>query len=298
MLNQNIFKYGALITLMIVVMLHSCAPADGEFQGHEYMPDMKHSIAYEANYYNYYSLNTWGTEDEYHKFVGPRKPVEGTLPRGYAGIPEEKLQEGMTWEAKAQPAVDLNGYVPYYYGDSEDERTRASNEITQNPIPITQSGLELGEELYNINCGICHGEKGDGLGYLVRDDGGVYPAAPANFLLDTFLKSTPGRYYHSIMYGKNVMGAYKDKLNYRERWEVIHWIRALQAKEQGKEYNAEDNTLNDFAQPIAMVEGHGMNDTDTTSMEMDGDQHDMEDGMHQQDEESHSGEASHNDESH
>ena len=70
-----------------------------------------------------------------------------------------------------------------------------------------------------------------GLGYLVREDGGVYPAQPANFLLEEFVQASEGRYYHSIMYGKNVMGGYADKLSYEERWQVIHYIRSLQAKE-------------------------------------------------------------------
>ena len=100
--------------------------------------------------------------------------------------------------------------------------------------------------LYDVNCGICHGEKGDGLGYLVSDENKnvKYPAAPANFLQDTFYNSTNGRFYHAIMYGLNVMGAYADKLDFEERWQVIHYIRSLQAKEKKLEYTAEANTLN------------------------------------------------------
>ena len=112
-------------------------------------------------------------------------------------------------------------------------------------------------------CGICHGEKGDGLGYLVRDDGGKYPAAPANFLLEEHLSASNGRYYHAIMYGKNVMGAYKDKLSYEERWNVIHYIRSMQAKELKVEYNQMANTLNTVDRPageivsVEMQDGHG-----------------------------------------
>jgi hypothetical protein len=39
-----------------------------------------------------------------------------------------------------------------------------------------------------------------------------------------------GRYYFAIMYGKNVMGGYADKLSYEERWHVINYIRSLQKK--------------------------------------------------------------------
>ena len=51
------------------------------------------------------------------------------------------------------------------------------------------------------------------------------------------------------MYGKNVMGSYADKLSYEERWQVIHYIRALQAKDRKLAYNQEENTLNAVGVP-------------------------------------------------
>ncbi|MBK8403611.1 MAG: cytochrome c [Saprospiraceae bacterium] len=103
--------------------------------------------------------------------------------------------------------------------------------------------MEKGKANYDIYCSICHGAKGDGAGYLVRDDGGVYPAQPANFLKDEFIASNEGRYYHSIMYGLNVMGGYSDKLSYEERWEVIHYIRSLQAASKNLKYSESENTF-------------------------------------------------------
>jgi mono/diheme cytochrome c family protein len=158
-------------------------------------------------------------------------------------------------------AFTPNGSVPYYYANTEEERVRATKEITQNPFPITEASLAHGKELYNIYCGICHGEKGDGRGYLVRDEdpakgivAGVYPAAPANFLLDTFIRGNVGRLYHGIMYGKNVMGSYADKLSYKERWEVIHYIRAMEAQSKKLEYSATANTFNTEATPWLAME--------------------------------------------
>ncbi len=247
-----------------LLFLASCAQPDADSPGSEYMPDMGHSIAYEANYYDYYYFNTWGSENEYYKFAQPRKPVNGTIPRGYAGV---YYANG----AKAQLAVmnhldgktstneikvPKNGAVPYYYADTEEDRARASADIINNPFPITDDGLARGKELYNIMCGICHGEKGDGNGYLVRDaaEGGKYPAQPANFLNEEFSAASNGRYYHAIMYGLNVMGGYADKISYEERWQVIHWIRALQAKDKKLVYNEQLNTLNKIAIPAASIE--------------------------------------------
>lgn len=73
-------------------------------------------------------------------------------------------------------------------------------------------------------------------GYLVRDDG-KYPAQPAILVSDEFIAASNGRFYHAIMHGKNVMGAYSDKLSYKERWEVIQYIRSLQAQAKGLKYD-------------------------------------------------------------
>jgi hypothetical protein len=51
------------------------------------------------------------------------------------------------------------------------------------------------------------------------------------------------------MYGKNLMGAYKDKLSYEERWQVIHYVRSLQAKDKGLVYSQLENTLNTIDRP-------------------------------------------------
>ncbi|HMG14402.1 MAG TPA: cytochrome c, partial [Saprospiraceae bacterium] len=132
------------------------------------------------------------------------------------------------------------------------ERTRAMKEITKNPFPITPNALERGKDLFVIYCGICHGEKGDGAGYLVRDNGGKYPAQPANFVSDPFITSSEGRYYHAIMHGKNTMGSYADKLSYEERWDVIHYIRSLQSGVKSLVYNENENTFNN-AVPMAKI---------------------------------------------
>lgn len=256
-------------------MLSSCSTPDRNNPGTEYMPDMYHSIAYEANLNDYYYYNTWGTEKEYTKLAQPRKPVAGTIARGYVAPVDKKFVDGSATTNAI--AVPVNGSVPYYYEDTEEERTRAMKEIIKNPFPITEAGLKSGEELYNTFCGICHGKKGDGNGWLVdeKNTNQVYPAQPANFLSELFLEvgNTNGRYYHSIMYGKNVMGAYADKISYEERWNVIHWIRALQAKATDKEYNEMINTLNDIDVPYAQAKQITATMNNGTAMHSGGSHH-------------------------
>jgi mono/diheme cytochrome c family protein len=238
-------KYATLC--MLVAMFFACQQPGGNTTGSEYMPDMAHSVAYEANYYKYYYHNTWGTEDEYYKYAKPREPVAGTIPRGFAGEALSGKKNPLRHEVLS---IRKNGSVPFYYGSSEEGRAAAMSEVINNPYPITDSGLARGKELYEIFCGICHGSKGDGAGYLVRDDGGKYPVQPANLLLPEYVSASNGQYYHTIMHGKGKMGAYKDKIGYEERWQVLHYIRSLQAKELKLDYNQLSNTLNDVEIPV------------------------------------------------
>nr|MBS0037386.1 c-type cytochrome [Saprospiraceae bacterium] len=239
---RNILLY----FICTVFIFSSCKRAGGDHPGLEYVPDMVHSVSYEANYYNYYGLNTWGGEAEYYQFVLPRKPVDGSIPLGAVGMSMAGEEEADEIRNRLQ-GISMSGSVPYYYENTEEDRQRAMDEITQNPFPITKAGLAKGKNLYDIYCGICHGSTGDGNGFLVREDGGVYPAQPTSFLTQELVGASEGRFYHSIMHGRNVMGPYNDKLSFEERWQVIHYIRSLQAEEFELAYNEEENTLSEFS---------------------------------------------------
>jgi cytochrome c553 len=275
-----------------MLSLQSCQQAGVNNTGSEYMPDMGHSVAYEANYYNYYYNNTWGSEEEYYQFAKPKLPVSGTVPRRGNG-------NGFN--------LPVQGSVPYYYENTEDERARAIAEVIDNPLPITEAGLAEGKKLYIVFCATCHGEKGDGNGYLVRD-GGAYPAQPANFLLEEHSAASNGRYYHSIMHGKNVMGGYSDKISYEERWNVIHYIRSLQAKELKLIYSQIENTLNTVDKPAganymaASMDSHGVELAhEDNHHHIDGEVHGGHEDNHNDQEggdDNHEGDHDHGDEGH
>ncbi|MEL6721044.1 MAG: cytochrome c [Bacteroidota bacterium] len=274
-----------VLAFSLAVLLYSCQNATINQTGSEYMPDMAHSAAVEANTYNFYFANTWDDESvlPLSETSKARKPVKGTVPRSI-GDPDRVLDEGV---------VSPYGSVPYHYEDSEDGRALATAEIVENPFPISEAGLAKGKQLYITFCATCHGsggKNGDGI-YA----SGIYPLAPANLVGDsTVAYSSPGRYYHAIMYGKNAMGAYKDKLSYEERWQVIHFIRSLQAKEYEATYDEVANTLNAYATPneawLAMKAAEEVvEDEETHSAE--GEAH--SDDNHSHDDHSHGDDHSH-----
>jgi mono/diheme cytochrome c family protein len=81
--------------------------------------------------------------------------------------------------------------------------------------------------LYNINCAICHGEKGLGNGPISTSGkiGGI-----ANLTLQQYIDMADGTMFHSLTYGRNLMGSYASQLDRKQRWMIVKYIRSLQPK--------------------------------------------------------------------
>ncbi|MNE70072.1 hypothetical protein D3C80_1658380 [compost metagenome] len=88
--------------------------------------------------------------------------------------------------------------------------------------------------MYNIYCGVCHGDKLDGNGPLYKDGSGPFAAAPANLKGGpAYLTMSIGKMYYAIVYGKNMMGSYASQLNVKQRWQVLAYIKQVQSKNGG-----------------------------------------------------------------
>lgn len=255
--------------VVLIGSAYSCQQAGGNKTGSEFIPDMTHSVAYEANVLTNYSLNTWDKESVRSRWElsQPRVPVSGTVPRGYAAIGNYDLRFPSAVEAVLQTAQKLqkndgrtvyqpNGHVPYFYAATEEGRLEAIAKVRYNPFPITTEGIARGQQLFTIYCAICHGDKGDGNGYIVTGPQSKYLAQPANLMNPQFINDSNGRLYHAIVYGRNLMGSHADKLSFEERWQVIHYLRQLQAKSIKVNYNEDVNELNpEFGVPYKQVKG-------------------------------------------
>lgn len=276
-----------VMALSLAVVLVACAAPEGNTPGSEYMPDMAHSVAKEANLLDDYYYNTWNKRSSVslYELTTLNEPVKGTIPRGYTGGNRHSDTDSPIKNAMSLP---MNGHVPYHFENSPEGREAAIAQLLDNPFPITEKGLAQGKKMYEIYCGLCHGNEGNGLGYLYDDEANPnarYPLAPANFMTDQFYQASNGRLYHAIYYGYNAMGSYADKISYEERWQVIHYIRSLQAAKLGFEYNEEANTFNAaFGTPAAMVSTgashentHSLDNESTTAHEGDAGHHSSDD---------------------
>ena len=179
-----------------------------------YMPDMYTSRAVES--YPNLDPKLFTENDTFagNKIYYDRKPVLGTVKRGQMGA----------------------------YRGTNDSMGIAEATAYLNPLPDsmeTKFEKTEGERIYKIYCGICHGEKLDGMGPLIAS--GKWAGAAANLMdLTKFGRTVyaDGRVFHSITYGKNSMGGYASQLNNKQRWMIVNYIRTKQAVKEKEELAA------------------------------------------------------------
>lgn len=176
--------------------------------GRVYMPDMSYSRALET-----YAKpdSTKFTSDLAElgegKIYYTANPVAGTMARG------------------DEPPF------PYAMDKVGDSTQYVASKQYQNPLPaLTVPEMKEAERLYLVNCGVCHGMKLDGNGPLYKDGNGPFPSKPATLVGDAKYEAMPeGQMFFSITYGKNAMGSYASQISSKQRWMIIHYIKAQQA---------------------------------------------------------------------
>ena len=176
-----------ILAVAVVLVAVSCKKDTAP--NYQFMPNMYESVGYE----------TYSESAAFKNGVEAQLPVAGTIARGFVPFDIENSTEGYEL-AKANLV---------------------------SPLDSTQVDLERGKALYDIYCGICHGNKGDGQGNLVKREKilGIPNYADREI--------TAGSIYHTIYYGKNAMGSYKNLLSEEERWQVVAYVLDLKQKLDG-----------------------------------------------------------------
>ena len=191
----------AVLITAIIVTITSC---DNKREpGRVYMPDMAYSRAYES-YAEHDSTFTTDINDKGGKLIFYNNiPAAGTIKRG----------ELFPYTLPNTP----EGY--------------AQSATVKNPVDsLSVADMAEAGRLFNINCAICHGEKAAGNGPISTSGkiGGI-----ANLTLPAYVSMADGTMFHSITYGKNLMGSYASQVDRKQRWMIIKYIRTLQPKAAG-----------------------------------------------------------------
>ncbi|KIC91104.1 cytochrome c [Flavihumibacter sp. ZG627] len=150
--------------------------------------------------------------------------------------PRELQAEGINYNARpVAGTISRSADVIYQHLADTTGRYITSSSL-RNPLPYldTLQTVEA-ERLYLINCGICHGTKLDGNGPLYKGGDGPYAAKPATLVGDPLYEAmSEGTMFYSITYGRNLMGSYATHLTPKQRWEVVHYIKAKQREAKGE----------------------------------------------------------------
>lgn len=199
----------ALGTALTTVLLMASCSGDPNSPGREYMPDMYRSPAIEA-YVDY-------GQDPYHysnalaleqrERPSARKPAPGTIP--FVDDPDAAFFAH-----------------PYPYPNTPEGYEQAGREL-RSPFAMTPTTVEQGKAIYEKFCIHCHGPKGEGNGTVVERSNGKYP--PPNSYSGPLKDLPEGKMYHTVTYGKGMMGSHASQLDKRERWLVVHYVKYLQA---------------------------------------------------------------------
>jgi mono/diheme cytochrome c family protein len=91
-----------------------------------------------------------------------------------------------------------------------------------NPVAMDQRSLASGHRYYQINCAVCHGTTGLGDGPAVQ-----FGMVGINIVGDITRARSDGYMWGIIRNGRGLMPNY-NRIEERDRWDVVNYVRALQ----------------------------------------------------------------------
>jgi mono/diheme cytochrome c family protein len=96
-----------------------------------------------------------------------------------------------------------------------------------NPVASDQRSLANGHRYYQINCAVCHGNTGAGDGPAVQ-----FGMVGINVVGDITRARSDGYLWGIIRNGRGLMPNY-NRIEERDRWDVVNYVRALQQELPG-----------------------------------------------------------------
>jgi mono/diheme cytochrome c family protein len=181
----------ALAAASGILLLGTSCDRTRNDKGYEYFPDMAHSLAYET-----YAVNPAMADSN-----AMRLPAENTIPREM---------------------------MPYAYPATPEGRLQAAAELV-NPLEANPENIKRGKEQFTIFCQGCHGELGNGEGYLFTS--GRFAIKPASLISEKMMAMPDGDIFHVISVGFNTMGAHGHMIRPEDRWKIALYVKnELQSK--------------------------------------------------------------------
>jgi mono/diheme cytochrome c family protein len=98
-----------------------------------------------------------------------------------------------------------------------------ADQPASDPVPATADSLQRGGILFNINCAMCHGPDGNGMGNL----SGYFAPPPADLTSDRVQALSDQQIFLVLTRGWGIMPSMAENLSPVERWDVVDHVRSL-----------------------------------------------------------------------
>lgn len=152
-----------------------------------------------------------GESDFFADGKSQRDPIPGTIPFGGADYFADAGTPRQDPDFLAEDDV--------FYRGKQDESW-----VADAPRTMTRESILEGQKNYQSYCIVCHGGTGAGNGIMSQ-----YGLTAIASLVDQRVIDMPdGQIYHTIGNGKGLMQGYGHQIKPTERWNIVHYVRALQ----------------------------------------------------------------------
>jgi len=120
--------------------------------------------------------------------------------------------------------------TPYPRTDQPSQRIAPEGAISREVIDdhrpaMTATAIRQGQRQFEIFCSVCHGRLGNGQGMIAQR--GL--STPPSFHVDRLKTASDQHFFAVITNGFGGMYSYNDRIPPTRRWEIVYYIRALQA---------------------------------------------------------------------
>ncbi len=106
--------------------------------------------------------------------------------------------------------------------------------VSEFPLPVTEELIRRGKERYSIYCSPCHGQLGDGQGMIAKR-GFTLRRPVGNYHTDRLRAMPVGHFYDVITNGYGSMYSYASRIEPKDRWAVVAYVRTLQLSQSASE---------------------------------------------------------------
>ena len=142
---------------------------------------------------------------------------------------ERAVQSGIV--VNVTDRVGVNFVLIATSSTAHDSAITPEDAAKKNPVSFNEASVDRGRKVFQTQCALCHGQKGDGKGDLAKE----MKLTLADFTKpDALVKRTDGELFTVILKGKDMMPSQKGRMPEQQLWNLVNFLRALGGKVPAK----------------------------------------------------------------